>query len=356
MAEIKEKEEINYASVVFKNKNNPPPEIRKEDEIVYDEVKTQDKTAEQTGETNAGRQPHKEANSGWLPCCLGILCIILVSVLIALGVILTLKHKTELKQLKKKQTSLLADKNNLTELNHKLSSANQNLTREHNNLTRACAVLESNLTDLKSQNQEVETQNQQLKGQITNLTSQTQEVGTQNQQLEEEKNNLTARIQELQKLWNQNISQAQMSVNLYCPIRNGQRKCKPCLDQWTAKPPNCYAVNNAEPPNRKTWESAKEDCKEKNSDLAVIANEQEKTSVGEALWDGITYNKFWIGLRAENGKWKWLDGSELTNNSWIQQPATDGQCALFRKYNKWRSEDCNEKYQWICQQKALTLT
>lgn len=36
---------------------------------------------------SAGRQPHKEANSGWLPCCLGILCIILVSVLIALGVI-----------------------------------------------------------------------------------------------------------------------------------------------------------------------------------------------------------------------------------------------------------------------------
>lgn len=28
MAEIKEKEEINYASVVFKNKNNPPPESK----------------------------------------------------------------------------------------------------------------------------------------------------------------------------------------------------------------------------------------------------------------------------------------------------------------------------------------
>ncbi|TMS10753.1 Calpain-7 [Larimichthys crocea] len=69
MAEIKEKEEINYASVVFKNKNNPPPET--------------------------GRQPHKEANSGWLPCCLGILCIILVSVLIALGVIQLTEKQTQ---------------------------------------------------------------------------------------------------------------------------------------------------------------------------------------------------------------------------------------------------------------------
>ncbi|XP_027143133.1 C-type lectin domain family 10 member A [Larimichthys crocea] len=220
----------------------------------------------------------------------------------------------ELNQLKENQTSLLTDKDNLN---------------------RAYAVLESNVTDLKSQNQEVETQNQQLK---------------------EEKKNLTARIQELQKLWNQNISQAQMSVNLYCPIRKGQRKCNPCLPGWIPKPPNCYAVNNAEKADQKTWESAQESCKGKDSDLPVIANEQEKTSVGELLWNGITYNEFWIGLKAENGKWKWLDGSELTDNSWIEDPATVGQCALLHKNNTWTSEDCNKKYQWICQQKALTLT
>ncbi|TKS82624.1 C-type lectin domain family 10 member A MMGL [Collichthys lucidus] len=352
MAEMKEKDEINYASVVFKNKNNPPPEVRKEDEIVYDEVKTREKTAEQTGETN-GIQPHKEANSVWLACCLGILCIILVSALVALGVILTLNHKNELNQLKENQGSLLADKEN-----------------QFNNLTRAYAVLESNVTDLtsqitnlKSHNKEVETQNQQLEGQNTNLTSlnqqvekQNQEVETQNQQLKEEKKNLTARIQELQKLWNQNISQAHKTVDLYCPITNGVRKCKSCLDGWTSMPPNCYAVNDAPPNNQRTWDSAREDCKGKNSDLAVIANDQEKTSLVQGLWDGVSNNEFWIGLKAENGKWKWLDGSELTDNSWIEQPATDGQCALFRRYNTWTSADCTKRKQWICHQKALTLT
>ncbi|TKS82625.1 C-type lectin domain family 17, member A [Collichthys lucidus] len=179
---------------------------------------------------------------------------------------------------------------------------------------------------------------------------------TQNQKLKEEKNKLTARIQELEKPWNQNIRQAQKSVDLYCPITNGERKCNPCMDQWTAKPPNCYAVNDGVAPNLRTWDSAQERCKEINSNLVVIANDQEKTSVDEAIWPELQDKTFWIGLRAENATWKWLDGSELTNNSWIQQPATVGQCALLHKNNTWTSEDCNKKYQWICHQKALTLT
>ncbi|KAG8009775.1 hypothetical protein GBF38_013806, partial [Nibea albiflora] len=272
--------------------------VKKEDEIVYDEVKTRDKPAEQTGDTNV-----------------------------------TLSYKNELSELKENQTSLLADKNNLTKLNHKLSSDNQNLTREHNNLTdqfktltQTYAVLESNVTNLTSQNQkletqnqhlgtqkqEVETQKQQLETQKQQLETQNQQLETQNQQLTGEKKNLTSRIQDMETQWNeQNNSRALWSVNLYCPITNGERKCKPCLKGWRSpKPPNCYAVNNPQPDHQRTWDSAQEDCKEKNSDLAVIANEEEKTSVDEEVWyDG----ELWIGLRAENEKWKWLNGSELTD-------------------------------------------
>ncbi|KAK5928695.1 hypothetical protein CesoFtcFv8_000338, partial [Champsocephalus esox] len=31
-------------------------------------------------------------------------------------------------------------------------------------------------------------------------------------------------------------------------------------------------------------------------------------------------NEFWIGLRVVNAKWKWVDGSDLTESSWIADP------------------------------------
>ncbi|TDH11285.1 hypothetical protein EPR50_G00059310 [Perca flavescens] len=44
--------EVNYASVVFKNNSHPPPQARKEEETVYDEVKGQSNTTEETAVKN----------------------------------------------------------------------------------------------------------------------------------------------------------------------------------------------------------------------------------------------------------------------------------------------------------------
>ncbi|XP_034058928.1 C-type lectin domain family 10 member A-like isoform X3 [Gymnodraco acuticeps] len=255
-----EEEEVNYASVVFKAGNNPPPAAKRGEETVYGELKVQNETK---NEDSAGRRRFQH-----LACCLGILCVILLGGIIGVCVY------------------------------------------------------------------------------------QVQELTTQNKELENQKKNLKQKIQNLTTNWNElSISRAQWNIDSYC-LGNTDNKCQPCQKGWTLTEPSCYAYNDAEPANQKTWEEAQEDCRGKNSDLAVAHNSEEKEAIKKNSFGS---NGFWIGLRVEDGKWKWVDGSDLTESSWIDPPA-DGRCALiFKGRNTWSSVSCGEKHQWICQKKALSV-
>ncbi|XP_051263156.1 C-type lectin domain family 12 member B isoform X11 [Dicentrarchus labrax] len=296
-------EEVNYASVVFKAKNNSPPEAKKEEDIVYDEVKVRSETTQQTGDTDAsaGFLPDKKANNRrrryqQLACCLGVLCVILL-----LGVI-------------------------------------------------AVCVYQSKITNLTAENQNLKTQNQ-------NLTTQNQNLKTQNQELKTQKKNLEEKIQDMETKQNElNVSRAQWSINAYCPLKSGgsERQCVPCQNGWNNFQSGCYAFNNPEPAGQKPWDEAREDCKGKSSDLVVITDEQEKSYISN--WYSRS-GHFWIGLRVEDGKWKWVDGSDLTEESWKPQPPpTEGHCATFvQNRGLIKSVNCSDKHQWICEQKALTV-
>ncbi|XP_035861938.1 C-type lectin domain family 17, member A-like [Sander lucioperca] len=95
-----------------------------------------------------------------------------------------------------------------------------------------------------------------------------------------------------------------------------------------------------------------------SSDLVVVHSPEEKDalntySVGSSGTDG-----YWFGLRAEGGRWKWIDGSNLTESYWTPQPpptATDGQCVMSVQNVGWRSVNCTEKQRWICENKALSV-
>uniref|UniRef100_A0A8C9ZGJ2 C-type lectin domain-containing protein n=1 Tax=Sander lucioperca TaxID=283035 RepID=A0A8C9ZGJ2_SANLU len=175
---------------------------------------------------------------------------------------------------------------------------------------------------------------------ITNLTAVNQNLATRNQELETQRNNVTEELNNLKTNCNK------------------VRQCKPCQNGWKRTESNCYAYNNAEPPNQKTWEEAQQDCRGKSSDLAVVHSQDEQTalnkySVGSSGTDG-----YWFGLRAEGGRWKWIDGSNLTESYWTPQPpptATDGQCGMSVQNVGWRSVNCTEKKQWICIMKVLSV-
>ncbi|KAF3839119.1 hypothetical protein F7725_017836 [Dissostichus mawsoni] len=57
-------------------------------------------------------------------------------------------------------------------------------------------------------------------------------------------------------------------------------------------------------------------------------------------------NGYWVGLRVEDGKW----------NSFNADPV-EGRCAIsVLRENSWVSVSCGDHKQWICQQKALSLS
>ncbi|KAI4794083.1 hypothetical protein KUCAC02_032289 [Chaenocephalus aceratus] len=173
-----------------------------------------------------------------------------------------------------------------------------------------------------------------------------------NQELETKKNNLTQQIQNMETNRNElNISRAQWSIDSYC-LGNTDKKCQPCQKGWNLTAPSCYAFNDAPSSGWKTWEEAREDCKGNNSDLAVAHNPAEMEAINT---NSFGVYGFWIGLRVVNRQWKWVDGSDLTESSWIDPPdPADGLCAVFYK-GKWVSVSCGATRQWICQKKALSV-
>ncbi|XP_038566407.1 CD209 antigen-like protein A isoform X2 [Micropterus salmoides] len=191
---------------------------------------------------------------------------------------------------------------------------------------------------------------------ITDLTAENQNLTSQNKKLETQRNNLTEQIQNMEKKLNEfNVSQAQWRIDEYCSKTNHNSRCYACLGGWILFQSSCYAINDPDVSGQKTWEEARENCRGKISDLVVIDDETEKTFIKANSWDSSGTTGYWIGLRAEDGKWKWLNGSVLTENSWIQQPATNGQCVISFQTEGWKSVSCGARNKWICKKKALSL-
>ncbi|XP_034729565.1 C-type lectin domain family 4 member G-like [Etheostoma cragini] len=352
-------EEVSYASVVFKSNQHPPPEAKNE-ETVYDEVKAQSETKQPTADTNVSadflldKKANRRLQDQRLACCLGILCVILLSVIIA-GVVYfaTVSHQSD-------ESGLMAANNNLTNLINKLSLDNEKTMRDNNNLTvqldnltQNYNVLESKITNLTADVQNLTTQNQKLE-------TRNQQLETQNQQLETQRNNLTEQIRDLETNWNKlNVSRAQWSIDAYCPKTTNVRQCTACQNGWLPKDSNCYAYNNAAPRDQKTWEEARQDCRGKGSDLVVVHSQEEKDALNEYSAGSSGTDGYWFGLRAEGGRWKWIDGSNLNESYWTPQPpppaATDGQCVMSVKNYKWISVSCADRKQWICIKKALSV-
>ncbi|KAM6935618.1 uncharacterized protein PEZ65_005960 [Lycodopsis pacificus] len=207
------------------------------------------------------------------------------------------------------------------------------------------AKLTAEIQNLREQNENLTTQNQQMKTEKNNYT--TLLAANRNLTNLNDKLNLTELIQTRIEL---NISRAQWSIDAYCPKTNNVRQCHACLDGWKHTSPSCYVTRDG-PHEEITWEEARENCRGRNADLVVVQTQQEKGVVNGYSYDPYAY---WIGLRVEEGKWKWINGSDLTQTSWIGAP-TEGHCAVSIQNRGWTSVMCEDKKRWICKQEALTV-
>ncbi|KAM4625330.1 uncharacterized protein ACJ7VT_003780 isoform 8-T9 [Polymixia lowei] len=95
--------------------------------------------------------------------------------------------------------------------------------------------------------------------------------------------------------------------------------CIHCLPGWTFLNSVCYYFPFSDTITRRSWQRARETCKRKGADLAVIDSRDKQLSISKLINDNrdssryIDNSGFWIGLRdvQEEGTWKWLDGTTL---------------------------------------------
>ncbi|XP_013887622.1 C-type lectin domain family 4 member G [Austrofundulus limnaeus] len=187
--------------------------------------------------------------------------------------------------------------------------------------------------------QELKKQVQELKTENKNLTKQVQELQTENKNLTDQVETMPTPTNEL------NVSRAQWSINTYCRQRN-DKTCKACQDGWSSFQSSCYAYNDAPPADQLSWEEARENCRGKSSYLTVVAEEAEKNHVSGISNAKPGINGYWIGLRAAKGKWKWIDGSDVTNDAWISSPTNSSQCVISVKDQGWKTVSCENKNGW----------
>ncbi|KAM8868986.1 uncharacterized protein AB9W97_016567 isoform 3-T3 [Spinachia spinachia] len=190
--------------------------------------------------------------------------------------------------------------------------------------------------------------NTELKAQIQQLTEDNQE----------QKENFTKQIQVLEDNGEtSNVSRAQWSIDSYCPKKEvlSGRTCSACQKGWKKNQQRCYVIHDSEgTSDLKTWEEAQENCRERAADLVVVHDEEEKRIIDDYSANFRVSNGYWIGLRAKGGTWKWIDGTTLTDISWIEAPA-EGHCGVSLSTRRWTSVKCDEKRTRICTRNALSL-
>uniref|UniRef100_A0A3B3I0P6 C-type lectin domain-containing protein n=1 Tax=Oryzias latipes TaxID=8090 RepID=A0A3B3I0P6_ORYLA len=128
----------------------------------------------------------------------------------------------------------------------------------------------------------------------------------------------------------------------YVPGKTG------CPAEWTRFGSSCYFFSA----ESKSWD---ESCKARQADLVVINTNDEKTFL-VAFRD----KPVWIGLtdKAEEGTWKWVDGSPLNLKFWgSDQPDNSGEedCGHIRNGfpGVWNDISCLSSMQWICEKEQM---
>lgn len=140
--------------------------------------------------------------------------------------------------------------------------------------------------------------------------------------------------------------------------------CRHCLAGWTFTNSLCYYFAFSDAMKRRSWQEARKFCTKQGGDLAVIDSREKHLAISDLINNyqdparPISHSGFWIGLSdvQEEGTWKWLDGTRLTEGYWNDgEPNNQGNedCAAIyprgNPFKAWNDAPCSYELKWICQ-------
>ncbi|XP_058628930.1 CD209 antigen-like protein C isoform X1 [Onychostoma macrolepis] len=185
-----------------------------------------------------------------------------------------------------------------------------------------CVLIHSKSTDYTQERQ-------QLLTKITNLTEERDQLLTNNMNLTEERDQLKSEKSELQKF--------SAGVCQFFSLNGG----------WKCHQSSLYFISS----EKKSWTESRRYCTDRRADLIIINNREEQDFVKDISGGDLV----WIGLTDSHveGRWKWVDGSDVTSGFWEDgQPNSfqgkEEDCALIHSPG-WADYPCDYSSKWICE-------
>uniref|UniRef100_A0A672HX61 C-type lectin domain-containing protein n=1 Tax=Salarias fasciatus TaxID=181472 RepID=A0A672HX61_SALFA len=148
------------------------------------------------------------------------------------------------------------------------------------------------------------------------------------------------------------ILQVALNISLRLPLSESYlltlNTCKICPDVHSF-----YYISQI----KKTWHDSRNDCLKRGADLVII-NSREEQDFSRRL-----SKRMWIGLtdRAQEGTWRWVDGSPLNTSYWFPgEPNNNqmgkeedcGEIYSIAEGNNWNDWSCDSQNHWICEKKV----
>ncbi|KAK2826124.1 hypothetical protein Q5P01_020338 [Channa striata] len=169
------------------------------------------------------------------------------------------------------------------------------------------------------------------------------------------------RKSDYEKQYNQIQTQIALLKSHLPMINDG---CRHCLPGWTFLNSVCYYFAFSDAISSRSWQEARNFCKRQGADLAIIESREKNIAITNLISNyqdpsrHVMQSGYWIGLRDvdEEGTWRWLDGTRLTEGYWNDGEPNDlgnEDCAATyprsNPFKAWNDAPCNYELKWICE-------
>ncbi|XP_031425840.1 C-type lectin domain family 4 member E-like [Clupea harengus] len=155
--------------------------------------------------------------------------------------------------------------------------------------------------------------------------------------------------QECQMRYNSSIEERDLLMTNYTNVVEERDRLDKWLDEligWKSFQSSRYFFSIAE----KTWNEAREDCKQKGADLVIINSQEEQIFISAHA------SETWIGLTDSEieGRWKWVDGTphSLKKGLWMAGEPNDdkkGEDCGKTYGREWNDQECSLYFRWTCE-------
>ncbi|KAG7216535.1 hypothetical protein INR49_002022, partial [Caranx melampygus] len=327
-------------------KHGALPDKSNDQEVIYDEVKTEQACDAQPILQDNEKKALQYTQLHLAAAGLGIVCVVLVSVVIALSIHL----KTVMSEHSRENMTLTAQNLLLTKEKAELERDTQELTRERDQLnwtigvilkydsfpvnTRCpqkeadgeqaahsrrfgllagclgllCVLLVACISAIIYISIKMNKEETNYKANLNSLTSDNHQLVMEKSLLEQESEELSRDRDDLNWTLSVILKFNNFPVNEFCP----DKKCQPCQKGWIQFQDKCYLFYNRSP--WMTWQRSQNQCKSVAADLVVIDSQQEQEFIKKHIKSYYDrFHGYWIGLKQnDNQDWIWVDGHNDT--------------------------------------------